>query len=248
MKKSYLVGLIIALLSTPVWALDVTYRGQGLIPDGSGGYDLSTELCGLENGADVDGPYLLWVLTATKADSATITGPWGSAEMIKFGNGTFKFTSGWYDPEDLPGEVVATYEGTTKNAQLVISHGCRPFETIGAWCSPGFWKNASGDAWYLTDYLRGDFFNDEIGGRFEFTYVEDGMMYPNTVAPLANDNPTFDEVLNKTANYFLSMEKGIAFNAVGAFLTDNIPGYHYDPEVVGQSNACPIDHSGNFKE
>jgi hypothetical protein len=62
--------------------------------------------------------------------------------MTKFGNGTFKYISGWHDPSTLSGNVTATYDGNTKNAQLVISHGCRPF-TEGAWCSPGFWKNAA---------------------------------------------------------------------------------------------------------
>src|SRR5512140_1119512 len=119
----------------------VTYSGQGLIADGFGGYDLVTELCGAANGADADGPYLLWVLTASGSRNADITGPWGTAAMTKYGNGTFKYISGWYDPSTLPGAVVATYDGKLKNAQLTVSHGCRPFAQ-GAWCSPGFWRNA----------------------------------------------------------------------------------------------------------
>jgi hypothetical protein len=40
-----------------------------------------------------------------------------------------------------------------------------------------------------------------------------------------------------------------AFNATGAFLTDHIPGFAYDPNLLTQdeSNTCPIDHHGNFK-
>ena len=40
-----------------------------------------------------------------------------------------------------------------------------------------------------------------------------------------------------------------AFNATGAFLTNNIPGYQFDWDVMqaGGSDACPIDHFGNFK-
>ena len=113
----------------------VTYGGQGLIADGFGGYDLNLEICGVANGAEVDGPYLLWVLTATGASNADITGPWGTAAMTKFGNGTFKYVSGWYAPATLPGNVSASYDGRVRNAQLTISHGCRPF-THGAWCSP----------------------------------------------------------------------------------------------------------------
>src|ERR1051325_10291174 len=126
---------VLTLLSAGAWAYanSVTYSGQGLTADGFGGYDLTTEICGLANGADADGPYLLWVLTATGASNADITGPWGGpVPMIKSGNGTFKYVSGWYEPSTLPGKVVATYDGRTKNAQLTISHGCRPAGT--GWC------------------------------------------------------------------------------------------------------------------
>ena len=54
--------------------------------------------------------------------------PWGTEAMTKFGNGTFKYVSGWYDPSTLPGAVSATYDGNARNVQLVISHGCRPFD------------------------------------------------------------------------------------------------------------------------
>jgi hypothetical protein len=85
------------------YANSVTYRGQGLTSDGFGDYDLNTELCGVVNGADAEGPYLLWVFTANKAGNADITGPWGTAAMTKTGNGTFKYVSGWYAPSTLPG-------------------------------------------------------------------------------------------------------------------------------------------------
>ena len=41
-----------------------------------------------------------------------------------------------------------------------------------------------------------------------------------------------------------------AFNATGAMLTDAIPGYQYDYDVMqsGSDDACPIDHHGNYKE
>jgi hypothetical protein len=129
----------------------VTYTGQGLIGDGFGGFDLQTELCGVANGAEVDGPYLLWVLTATGATNANIKfANANPIEMTKTGNGAFKYVGPYVNPATLlQGTVVATYDGKPKNAQLVISHGCRPF-TGGAWCSPGFWRNATDAAWALT--------------------------------------------------------------------------------------------------
>jgi hypothetical protein len=87
---------------------------------------------GIENGVleeqdcDGSGPYLLWVLTATGANNAEITGPWGTATMTQGGKGTgaFKFRSNYYAPALLIDQVTATYDGAPTNAQLVISHGC----------------------------------------------------------------------------------------------------------------------------
>src|ERR671918_184207 len=95
-------GSLVSAGPTLAYANSVTYGAQGLIADGFGGYDLRSELCGVENGADADGPYLLWVLTANKSNNADITGPWGTAQMTKSGNGTFKYISDWYDPSTLP--------------------------------------------------------------------------------------------------------------------------------------------------
>jgi len=246
MKKYGMVVLVLALLAFNImpafaYANSVSYRGQGLLADGFGGYDLATELCGVANGAEVDGPYLLWVLTATKSDNADITGPWGTATMIKFGNGTFKYVSAWYDPSTLPGTVSATYDGNTKNAQLVISHGCRPF-TQGAWCSPGFWMNAEDAAWALTGYSRSDLFNSTVyDGFFGTTFVADPTL--NTV--LTTNGGTYKGApVPGTSGYDLN-----AFNAVGAFLSNQIPGYQFSWDVMmaGSDDGCPIDHFGNFK-
>ena len=219
------------------YANSVTYGGQGLTADGFGGYDLNTEICGVANGADVDGPYLLWVLTATGAKNADITGPWGTALMTKTGNGTFKYVSGWYDPGTLPGTVTATYDGKIKNAQLTISHGCRPFNN-GAWCSPGFWRNAADAAWALTGYTRNDLFNTTVvPGFYDTTYLAD---------------PTLDTVL-QNPNIYSGAPSGPlglnAFNATGAFLTNNIPGYSFDITILSDddSDTCPIDSHGNVK-
>ena len=237
-----MAGLLLSLScsgTASAYANSATFKGQGVIADGFGGYDLGTELCGTANGAPMDGPYLLWVMTATGSGHADITGPWGTAAMTKFGNGTFKYVSGWYDPGTLFGAVSGTYDGRPKNVQLVISHGCRPFEN-GAWCSPGFWKNAQAAAWALTGYTPDDLFN--------LTVVAD---FYDSASPA---NPTLGTVLNTPgANTFGAAANpyGLnAFNATGAFLTGNIPGYSFSLDALllnDESSTCPIDHFGNFK-
>ena len=228
-----------AMIATGVlagaYSNSVTYTGQGLLADGFGGYDLVTEICGVANGADADAPYLLWVLTATGAKNADITGPWGTAVMTKTGNGTFKYISGWYDPSTLPGHVVATYDGKVKNAQLTISHGCRPF-THGAWCSPGFWRNATDAAWALTGHTRDELFN--------------GTVVPTFYDTALNPDQTLLYILANPPGGPASGPFGLTpFNATGAFLTDNIPGFDFDPSFISDddSQTCPIDHFGNFK-
>lgn len=226
--------------AAPAMASTVTYRGQGLVADNFGGYDLIDEICGTANGAEVDGPYLLWVFTSTKATSATITGPWGTAPMTQMGTGTFKYVSAWYDPDTLVGTVSATSNIASANPQLVISHGCRPFDQ-GAWCSPGFWRNAESGAWALTGYTRNDLFNTTV------PFYWFGKSYAA--------NPTLGNVLDNPGTYSGPPFPGTsgyslnAFNATGAMLTDALPGYVYswDVMVEGSDDACPIDHHGNFK-
>jgi hypothetical protein len=220
----------------------VTYSGQGLIADGFGGYDLQTEICGIANGADADGPYLLWVLTAPSANNADITGPWGTATMTQSGGGAYKYISAWYSPSTLPGNVVATYDGRARNAQLVISHGCRPF-THGAWCSPGFWRNATDAAWELTGFERNtDLFNITV---FDYWYGATFVADP-TLQTVLNNPPTYSgPPLAGTSGYALN-----AFNATGAMLTDAIPGFDFSWDAMqlnNDSQTCPIDHFGNFK-
>lgn len=220
----------------------VTYQGQGVIADGYGGYDLQQELCGMSNGADVDGPYLLWVFTSTRSTSATITGPWGTVPMVRSGKGAFKYISDWYEPGTLIGNVSASGNSSSGNPQLVISHGCRPFDDRGAWCSPGFWRNAAPGAWALTGYSREDLFNTSVP--------------PYWFGTTFSANPTLDGVLSDPTTYSGAPVAGTsgwdlnAFNATGAMLTDALPGFSYSWEVMqsGSASACPIDHFGNVKE
>lgn len=232
----------------------VTYRGQGLEADGFGNYDLQTEICGIANGADADGPYLLWVLTATGANNAEITGPWGTAAMTKFGNGTFKYVSGWYEPSTLPGNVSATYDGRARNAQLVISHGCRPFtELVKAWCSPGFWRNSIDDGgWTLVGpaITPTSLFNGNVSTAF---YGNDLGTLPDLSTVLTTSGNTYKgPAVSGTDPRTQSPNQALSpFNATGAYLTDHIPGYTFDPALIaaeaGGSDTCPIDNSGDYK-
>jgi len=247
LNASIVVALVLILMATiPALAYANTayFTGQGLIADDFGGHDLNTEICGVANGADVDGPYLLWVLTATGSKNAEITGPWGTVAITKYGNGTFKYISAWYDPDDLVAfGVFATYDGKAKNAQLVISHGCRPYKTVGAWCSPGFWMNAEDAAWALTGYTKADLFNTTVyDSFFGATFATDPSLGYVLATPTQFGGKA--GITPGTSGYSLT-----AFNAVGAFLTNNIPGYHYDWDVMmaGNDDGCPIDHHGNFK-
>jgi hypothetical protein len=224
----------------------VTYSGQGLIADGFGGYDLQTELCGTANGADADGPYLLWVLTATGAKNADIDGPWGSATMTKTGNGTFKYISAYYDPDTLIGAVSASYDGKAKNAQLVISHGCRPY-THGAWCSPGFWRNALPGAWTLIGVDKNTtLFNATV---YDYWYGATFAADPSLATVLGDATTYSGAPVAGTSGYPLN-----AFNATGAYLTNLIPGYQFDYNALlaaqndDSSEQCPVDHKGNLKQ
>ncbi len=264
MKKFYwlLIAVVVMLVAAaPVMAgTIVTYTGQGFNFDGTT-YNLNDERCGAEGQgtandggtgqfADWNGPgqpyesgqgYLVWVLTANGATSAKLNLPDGTVDMIKVG-GTFKYASQYYSYASLVGlPVTAEYEGKAKgNIQLVVSHGCQPFETEGAWCSPGFWRNASDAAWLRTGYAKTNYFNDTV--------------VPNFYAFQSAADPTLIQVLTTPgANTFgaAAPPYGLnAFNATGAFLTDQIPGFHFDPSLIDDKDnelACPIDNHGNFK-
>ena len=133
-------ALMISMLAMPATADDlelsstettVTYTGQGFTNG-----ELDSPKCGgdADLGQDKgwviadDGGYLKWVLTAAGADSATITGPWGTFDMIQVPGeqGVFHKATDYYPVGaliDFP--VTATYVGNvTGNVQLVVSNGC----------------------------------------------------------------------------------------------------------------------------
>jgi hypothetical protein len=224
----------------------VTYSGQGFFDDGNGPV-LEEERCGLEaddggTGQGLPGDaYLLWVLTlnATPADGVQLHLPDGEVEMIQVG-GTWKYVSDFYAYDDMVGEVHATYSGVTVKGRvnLVVSHGCAPVEEEeGAWCSPGYWKNAADAAWALAGTAKTDLFNDTVVPGFYDT------------ASIAD--PTLELVLNTpNANTFGSASGPFglnAFNATGAYLTEQIPGYTFDPALIGVEGSCPLNNAGEFE-
>lgn len=257
MKKLSLliiVALLLVNVSAALAGTVVTYTGQGFNYDGTT-WNLNDERCGLtgqndanDGGtgqfADWNGPgmpyetgqgYLVWVLTANGATSAKLNLPDGQVDMFKVG-GTFKYASEYYKYADLIGlPVTAEYEGKAKGSvNLVVSHGCQP--STGGWCSPGFWRNASDAAWELTGYAKTDLFNDTV--------------VPDFYDTASDADPTLITVLTTPgANTFgaASDPYGLnAFNATGAFLTDQLDG-DFDPEKVGDEDACPIDNHGVYK-
>jgi hypothetical protein len=92
-------------------ATTVPYQGNGF----TGGL-LNTQV-------NTDGHrYLLWVLSANGATSATIKLPDGNHAMTKVG-GTFKYESAPFKAGELTG-VTASYEGSVKGTvRLTVSHG-----------------------------------------------------------------------------------------------------------------------------
>ena len=260
MRKFLIAGMAIAMLAIPsaASAYDNTaaYTGQGLNsnPDGFGGFDLNKEICGVENGADVDGPYLLFVMTATGAKNAEITFPSGTNAgthaMVKSGGGTFKYIAQWDDPDALLASgITGTYDGKPKNVQLVVSHGCRPFnQEKPVWCSPGYWRNAEDAAWALTGHARSDLFNATVYDSFYgATFVADPTLNTVLTAPggtykgagVSGTDP-------RTQAPFAALN---AFNATGAYLSDELEGYTFSTtDYAAGSDTCPYDHHGNLKD
>ena len=111
----------------------------------------------------------------------------------------------------------------------------------GAFCSPGFWKNAGDDAWATVDPITTE-------SDFNAVVVPD--FYVNDITP---STTTLWEVLTaKGANTFGKAADPFGlnpYNAVGAALTSAIPGYVFDPAAYLLSlsgiDTCPLDNHGN---
>jgi hypothetical protein len=257
-SESQVTAVDDAALAQAASARTIWYTGNGFDYDGTT-YNLNDERCGLTGQNDADdggtgqflgwnGPgepyqagqgYLLWIVTSNTGTAKLLLpgGPPGGVDMIRVG-GTLKYASPYFNYADLvPEKVSAVLTAGHRNANLVVSHGCAPFEGDGAWCSPGYWKNARDAAWTLTGYAKTDLFNEVV--------------VPNFYDTASAADPTLIQVLTTPgANTFgaASDPFGLnAFNATGAALTDAIPGFNFDPGRIGQENACPIDNHGRFK-
>jgi hypothetical protein len=111
-----------------------------------------------------------------------------------------------------------------------------------AFCSPGYWKNASDAAWALTGVSRNAVFNGAVSPAF----------YANDISPAGT---TLTQVLNaKSANTYGKAAGPFGlnpFNAVGAYLTSKLAGYEFTSGAYAQSQAgidtCPLDNKGNVK-
>jgi hypothetical protein len=226
----------------PAAANPVGYTGQG-IDCTSGTCLLKTEICGVENGAEVDGPYILWVFTAAgpNVQSATISlsgcGSDTGGAMEQKGQGAFHYVSEWCDLDAVHAQ--ASYEGTAQGIpQLVISHGCPPVVDAAIWCSPGYWRNALDAAWELTPYSRDDKYKETACATTPFK--------TRPSAPSDKD-PTLQKVLNNPDSY-----GGPAFNCVGQLLTNDLCGgglLNPDcPDGPDCEDNCPYDHHGNVKD
>jgi hypothetical protein len=276
LKRRGAVALGVAVVASLVVAIPalaatfyVNYTGQGFTADGSGGYIINDERCGLEGQAiandggtgqfanwdgtgdpyDTGDPYLVWVLTANGATSAKLHLPDKTVDMINVG-GTWKFASGWYDPATLsPGNsstntpVYAEYvkNGSVRNVQLTVSHGCAPHQAT-AWCSPGFWKNTlnfNPNAW---NTIGVDPTTAMFNGNVSPDYYANDLSADQLLTYVLNHPGDYGGALGTAGPYDLT-----AFNAVGAYLTDQIPGYQFDPSLVGSDDACPVDAHGQLK-
>ncbi len=266
MRKLGVLFVLLVMLSVSVGTASaagiVYYTGQGFTFDGTT-WIINDERCGVgtqtaandgntglfANWNGIGQPYqtgqayLVWVLTANGASSATLylPPPIGPVEMIKVG-GTFKYVSQYWSPGTLIDHVYATWtDGPNKKAILTVSHGCAGLKNPG-WCSPGYWANTlkkSPNGWMTI-------------GVDPFTAMFNGYVSPNYYANDLTTNVLLTDVLNNPGVFGGKLGTAepyglTAFNAVGAYLTDQIPGYSFDPSLVGNDEACPIDASGVFK-
>lgn len=237
-----LIGASIATASVATAAGTETYTGQG-ISNATGSYLLNTPKCGEDR--DAAGAYIYWKFTATRSDNAVISGPWTMPQaMTKQGNGSFFFISSWYPLGSLIGNVSATFDGDDINPQLTISHGCAPVDVPEkpAWCSPGFWKNALDAAWATTGYSKESMFNTTVYNKFFGTLLDPSV---NLGTVLSTRGGMYKGApVSGSSGYPLN-----AYNAVAAFLSDNIVGYQfsYADYLNETEESCPLDHHGNFK-
>jgi hypothetical protein len=110
----------------------------------------------------------------------------------------------------------------------------------GAFCSPGYWKNAPDSAWAkVAPITKNSTFNSVVVPDF----------YEKAIEP---SSTTLWQVLTaKSATKYGKAAGPFGlnpYNAVGAALTSKLPGYVFDPAAVGSlTDTCPLDGNGNWK-
>ena len=110
----------------------------------------------------------------------------------------------------------------------------------GAFCSPGYWKNAPDSAWAkVGSILKTSAFNSVVVPDF----------YANAISPAT---PRWHRCLTPRARTRTARQPGPfglnPYNAVGAALTSKLTGYVFDPAAVGALvDTCPLDGKGNWK-
>lgn len=132
MKRWIISGLLVALATPLAHAATVSAYSNSNMWVGHGTHEVDsiltfdTELCGIENGAPVDGPYIYWVLTASKASNADITIDAAGAEtMTKRGKGSFHYLQTFAGDFAAPTSATATYDGSIdKKVNLTIGQVC----------------------------------------------------------------------------------------------------------------------------
>jgi hypothetical protein len=192
---------------------NIYYTGQGTFLNEDGDRVLGEEICGVENGAEVDGPYLLWILTANGAENATlfVLGEGEPMARAGGGNSVFKVITDYHDLDDLIDEVYGTYWGgrVRGSVQLVISHGCLGVAYEG--CSQGYWGQRSDAAW-LPIARTQKFFDI-------FVVENERGLHPDL---------TLGEAINLTGGRWNSLAR----HAVAAFLNAEHVNYYMDSAAV----------------
>lgn len=125
-----------ALAAPKTPGTSATWSGKGTTAVSEGVYAFDTEVCGIENGAPVDGAYVVFVLASTKGLSAPMI-KFGGADTPramdksngdKPGNGAYKYL---WQPEEGDVDLAALLAlpvsvDWTGNARpvLTVGHGC----------------------------------------------------------------------------------------------------------------------------
>lgn len=130
MKRWIIAGLAAASITPLAQALPAAAYDNSRTWAGHGTYEvestfLDNEICGVVNGAPIDGPYVLWVLTASRATNADISIDGGATQtMTRSGNGSFHYLQDM-ETWTAPTSATATFDGpNTKRVNLTLGQGC----------------------------------------------------------------------------------------------------------------------------